>query len=599
MARRLPQEPPPPLYFSHVYRLLYWTRPPPFYNQLDPKHPSHPRNRAHPRPTQPDTQPPINAGDMEKKGAPRSNTLELGLEESEDEEDSVKINTAKNATRTRPAMKQERHTDVRKGGYPTFSGHGVNAPGRNVPAGDIEHVGDRVGFVSEEGQRVRQQHYSSTQPLSVKPRIKDDRLPEESLSKSQQQKTKLAPLDIPRNDPVKSASLRLPPKRSSTRDSTMVPEHSQNRTSSVKILPKPSTRRQTGHALTPIGEEPSSAVTTKSDLRRSIQAAATDLGPHFPLPPWRSESSDSATDVTAKPSDRSIKARRESSVDSLSGAAPWAALARDPKAPMMDPLPTSPIRVVRKTPRTSTTPSSRAPKSPRVAQLTQDTQPRPPSRSSELASPTTPKVKRSTQDQTVPKRATMLRPSLAPDSRSPKTATARTERVAQGVRFKLNSPQAETPSTGELTESTVMPGIASPKSGLRIPGTNFTLPLPFAVPGTPRPRRHSSVDSATSDFSAARPESMASTVSLSDSEVDRPGLVARVSSGDIDPLAIRRSSDERAGLPRRKDSSSSLTAAPRNAAARPRSFATLGGSYLDGGAEREKEGRRYPSIDPT
>lgn len=594
MARRLPAVPPPPLYFSKAYRLLYWTRPPIFYNQLNLKHPAHPAHQSQGEGTEVSSS--KESQDVEKQQIPRSNALEIGLAESDDEvDDWVVLNTAQNAMRTRPSIRYSNHTDVRKGGYPTFSGHGVNAPGRNVPAGELEVSGDKVAFVSEDGRKV---HDLRELRADVGGLLEPAGSQKSRSTKAQQQRSKLAPLHMPNQRVTQTAPLRLPPKRTATRDSMTQPSSREPASSRTTRISK---RSEAGPSLTPIGEEPSSALTSKSELRRSTQAAAVDLGPHFPLPPSRSQSADSASRSDLQPEDDKVqtrKARRESSAGNLSQSGRWAALARDPASTPVHPLPISPLRLMTTSARSSkadTDTSKMPPKSPRLAQIKAEEAQDPSPRSQTIPrSPRDPNPSGPVNQSA--KRATTLRPSLAPDSRSPNATDAHTERVSQGVRFQLDSPVASTPSTGTLTASTITPGLPSPKSGLRIPGTNFTLPLPFAVPGTPRPDPRVSIDSTDSEFSAARPESTASCTSFASQDMNRPGMVARESSGDIDPVGAigRRESNERAGLPRRGEN----TAAHRDRALRPNSFAVLGGSYLDGGgSEDQKERRRISSID--
>ena len=102
-------------------------------------------------------------------------------------------------------------------------------------------------------------------------------------------------------------------------------------------------------------------------------------------------------------------------------------------------------------------------------------------------------------------------------------------------------------------------------------------------------------DESTSDSEGdyARPESFASVSTIDSSEEylrpERPDMPARSSSDDIDPVEGRRGSDDRAGLPRGKRNSVKDS--------RPKSVMTLGGGYLDGGYELDKQQRRHSSID--
>ena len=580
LGRGLPKSPPPPLYFSKMVRLLYWKRPPAFYAQLDPRDPSYPNNpHARHRRQQP---PP----DVEKQ-LPPSNAQEIGLKATDDEEDVDDGRPARpkdyggreRQVRTRPAKEDSAHTDVSQGGYPTFSGHAVNAPGRNVPAGHVDEERGDVRFVSEEAQRIRDMQEQQTRLVSRLHSQRDRQA--QTVSVEQRRKGrgrgKPAPLDT-----SSISALRRPPARANTRESTLPVSSTRSELGDSSLSRSNSkSRHRATDTLTPIGkgDEPASAMTTRSALRKSLQAAASDLGPRFPLPPG----SGHGEGVDQMPLARSgLRARRESSVDSLAGDAPWASLAWGQAASAKRDTPEALHRA-------ASVKSAQAAIHGANGGTGSDERGNP--------SPESPGVTTARERRPAARPLTMLRSSLAPDRRSPTTTEARTERVSRGVRFDLTSPKAYSPSV--MTGSTATPdGMTSPRTGFRLPGTSFTIPLPFSAQSTPRTYRKDSVDStATADsaFSAARSESDASTASPgSASSVERPDMPARASSDDIDPERIRRSSDKRAGPPRRDPGSVRGD--------RPMSMAVLGGGYLDGGDDTTRQRvqrRRFSSIDST
>ena len=582
LGRGLPKRPAPPLYFSKMMRLLYWTRPPAFYAQLDPRDPFYPDN---PHARHRHQQPPPDA----EKQLPPSNALEIGLEATDDEEGVDDERPARRGTydgserqvRTRPAKEDSAHTDVSQGGYPTFSGHAVNAPGRNVPAGHIDVDRSDVRFVSEEAQRIQDMQEQQTRLVSKLQSQPGG--PARTISVEQRRRdqgrgkfTKPAPLDT-----SSISALRRPPARANTRESALSASSTRSESGDSSLRSNSKPRHRATDTLTPIGEgdEPTSAMTTRSELRKSLQAAANDLGPRFPLPPGRGH----GEGVDHMPLARSgSRARRESSVDSLAGDAPWASLAWGQAASAEGDTPKALHRA-------ASAKSAQAANHGANGGTGSDERPHPP--------PESPGVTTVPERRPAARPLTMLRSSLAPDRRSPTTTEARTERVSRGVRFDLTSPKAYSPSV--MTGSTATPdGMTSPRTGFRLPGTSFTIPLPFSAQSTPRTYRKDSVDStATADsaFSAARSESVASTASPgSASSVERPDMPARASSDDIDPERIRRSSDEGAGLPRRDRGSVR--------GGRPMSMAVLGGGYLDGGDDMTRQRvqrRRFSSIDST
>jgi hypothetical protein len=454
-----------------------------------------------------------------------------------------------------------------------------------VPAGYIDDARGDVRFVSEEAQRIRHMQERQAGLVSrgesrsgkTAKTASSMRRPDEPGRHERRLGKGATPTPF---DTSAISALRRPPARTNWRDSAtstslFQPDHA------LQGLPRPGNKNRPGAtgALTPIseGDEPALASTSRSDLRRSVQAAASDLGPHFPLPPSRLQA-DNLTETRQTRHD--LRARRESSVDSMAGDAPWTSLAWDTAVPARDMAPRSAISV----------PSANSP----------GRGPKDPTRVDErgLRSPRTTSTNSVKTQKSAARPLTMLRSSMAPNIRSPTTAEARDERVSRGVRFDLALPELYSPSV--LTGSTASLSIVtSPKSGFRVPGTSFTVPIPFSGPSTPRTGRNDSTDSTAtvdSSFSPARPESLASTASLSSTfSFERQDMAAGDLSDDVGHRGVRRTPDERAGLPRRDS-------ATETHGRRPMSVAVLGGGYLDGGDEvllQKNQRRRYSSVDSS
>ncbi|WVF70721.1 hypothetical protein IAT40_005514 [Kwoniella sp. CBS 6097] len=133
LGRNLPKTPPPPLYFNHSTRLLYFTRPPACYNRILRKI-SAPQNVKK------------NGEELEVE-LPPSNVKTIGLDEDEleaheapeDHKKAARYDEEKRVGQPQPPSSRGLvHTDVRQGGYPTFSGGGLTDPGRQVPIGYLE-----------------------------------------------------------------------------------------------------------------------------------------------------------------------------------------------------------------------------------------------------------------------------------------------------------------------------------------------------------------------------------------------------------------------------------------------------------------------------
>ncbi|KAK4686159.1 hypothetical protein P7C73_g3970, partial [Tremellales sp. Uapishka_1] len=421
--RRMPRSPPPALYFNLSQRLLYFTPLPECYLQLFQKSSPDPGN---------DT--PV----------PPSNAQEIGLDEEE------KIEGPPSLPQHLPEL------DIRRGGYPTFSGGSVADPTSQVPKGVVET--DKRGM----------------------------------------------PIRFAREDGQGAGKLRRQNRRPVERESPLSPREA----SLARSKPPPLTKK----ASPPKPSE-------KPDYRQSPMAAATDLGPHFPLPPGRPAS----TLACAK------QARRESIATSAGSTRGPAVLSTGPKSP-------NPARI-------------RSDAGDKRISVSQSVTP------TKLTLP--------------PKRRQTVAVSVGHGSKSStdadaKSTTNKSQTVkSKGVRFDL-SPIS--------SPDTVRDSIASPpRSGFRIPGIGL-IPLPFSAPSTPIARPESDLIVREShlelDGDSARPESFASVSTTGSSDTFQS-----------EPVEITGLSEDKAALPRsrlRGGSGSTISVS------RPKSEAVvLGGKYLD------------------
>ena len=544
----MPPSPAPPLYYNLSQRLLY-TRPlPPCYAQLFALPPE-----AHPDP---------------EDGLPASNAREIGMDEVDADE---KPDENKDPGRDRGGRMAVEH-DVRRGGYPTFSGGGLTDERAQVPTGVIERGSDGriLRFLGEDGGGVgprtgtRTGMTTGTRRQGVPQAPPQDQnqtrgpgqdrrgtasTKRDGVTKAQARKSLLQPLAIPGGRPNQSQGQ---PAVVRTRDAG-----SNGARQVLPVLPRVKQPRR-ADPLTPIFEESVPAARpapTRVLAAPAERSSIASLPPQFPLPPTR--------------------AKRESSASAIPTAShlpipPNRGLPPPSQGPLPLPLPEDPPL------------PARADTVTLEAERDGGALPDPPA---PLASPQPlrPTVRHSTSEPTAH--------SLAPPRTSPDPKVTVKPR---GVRFDLSptrlSPASPTPPT--------------PRSGLRIPGTSFHLPIPFSTRSTPRRHSIASMTSVSSGGTgtdtdtdtdtdtegeirtarreAARPESFASVSStgsaIFDGVADRPGMPARESS------ETRALGEEKAGLPRYGGSG------------RPQSAAVLGGGYLDGG--RESRHRSPDALTP-
>ncbi|OCF45280.1 hypothetical protein I317_00802 [Kwoniella heveanensis CBS 569] len=166
LGRNLRKSPPPPLFFNHSTRLLFFTPDPACYNQLL-------RKISAPQKV-------LKNGEELELGRtglpPSSEAKSIGLDDDDEHEhedgaaldydnaaaifdDEEKTVQHEHGQAQRsidnqplPLPRAPAHTDVRQGGYPTFSGGGLTDPGRQVPTGYLEKGKDGrlIKFIRED-----------------------------------------------------------------------------------------------------------------------------------------------------------------------------------------------------------------------------------------------------------------------------------------------------------------------------------------------------------------------------------------------------------------------------------------------------------------
>ena len=303
LGRRLPKNPPPPLYFSLATRPLFWTAPPTFYRQIT--HPNH-------HETENAEQDAGSRIDDEEKKQTMSNNSSAYSGMADDVESLIEpVPPMPDTPQLRQMGLVKVEHDVRKGGYPTFSGGSVNQPGRQVPAGVIEQssTGEVIRYLGANGQAAVQPVMSDasaqqdqTGPLAIPAEMRKARQSRSARSarqSSQIQKHPFAATSIREGDAGtvdnngENQSRR--PEPNPSRKSARIPPPQQ-------LPTPPKARRQT--MLNPIDEqsatkftsEQSNVSTSKKSLQRvpsdrasqrSFNMAASTIGPQFPLPPAR------------------------------------------------------------------------------------------------------------------------------------------------------------------------------------------------------------------------------------------------------------------------------------------------------------------------
>ncbi|WWD05571.1 hypothetical protein V865_003652 [Kwoniella europaea PYCC6329] len=177
LGRKLPKSPCPPLHFNISTRVMYFSPPPKCYDPITK--PQKQTDRI--------SDPELQDSASEGKQLPSSNVKSLGLDEEEEEFEKISIRseegfslpiesqyrkrvpTDTSQIEARNGNDHNHHTDVTKGGYPTFSGGGLTDPSSQVPLGFIERTKDgrKIEFINtnaESGQPTHRKRRSDLPP---------------------------------------------------------------------------------------------------------------------------------------------------------------------------------------------------------------------------------------------------------------------------------------------------------------------------------------------------------------------------------------------------------------------------------------------------
>jgi hypothetical protein len=529
---------------------------------------------------------------------PESNARHLGLDETEVEYDEgnweMVTDDANRSRRVPGAMGLLPEQDVRQGGYPTFSGGRMTDPGSQVPTGVLEQGSDgrAMSVMREDGDGVGRPHQATPR----RPRRKASPPMIEVPGRYQQAMTR--PLPAVGEDALGSAQLEKLP-------------HAADLDIARPLAGRPASSM-------PLGQ---------SELHRSTSLSTTDLAPRFPLPPSRANTKIAHREsvVAAKLPEppegmlpREALSPRRSVVSSAITQFPAppkrpGTTHRSPTTPHLRVTPNTPgespltphlnaqaqratvVRLPMAQARPWSSLSTRAKSRGEQAQSPplHSNLRAPTSSEEQTATMTVPASKISPLHRSASARAahqpirasvqTPIRPALsvtvdpAPAMilpalknstlhRSASSLTAVSSRKDRGVRFDLGPVPEDSQDSQPEAAHSLASLTSPPRTGLRIPGTSFHLPIP-SFPSTPRPPRRASMSSLEDE---ARPESFISTSS------DRSGsstweqsslkYLSRETRGSV--------SDEKAGLP-----------------PRPKTVMVLGGAYLSGGSEVEDRQR--------
>lgn len=527
---------------------------------------------------------------------PESNARHLGLDGTEDDDDEGNwemVTEDPNRSRRVPgATGLLPEQDVRQGGYPTFSGGRMTDPGSQVPTGVLEQGTDgrAIRFMREDGDGVgrpqqapprRPRRKASPPMIEVPGRYQETMtmaLPaaeDDMLGPAQQGKLpRAADLDAARpltGRPASSMPLRQSELHRSTSVSTtdlaprfpLPPSRANvkvaNRESFVAgKLPEPPEGMLHREALSPRRTVASPVVTQfpAPPKRPDRRATGSPTMPHLRVTPNTPGESPLTPHLNAQAQKATVVRLP------MAQARPWSSLSTRAKSRLeseQDPSPPLPSNRQGPTSSAEQTASMTVPAS-KISSLHRSASARAahqPTRGS-VQTPMRPGL-----SVTVDPTPAMILPALKNSTlhRSASTLTAVPSRKDRGVRFDLG-PVPEDSQDSEPGAAHSSPSLTSPpRTGFRIPGTSFHLPIP-SFPSTPRPPRRASLSSLEDE---ARPESFISTSS------DRSGG-SEGEQSSLKYLARERGSvsDEKAGLPRR-----------------PKTVMVLGGDYLSGGSEEK------------
>lgn len=551
-------------------RLLFWTSLPPCYHQLSEQQ--------------------VNEEKTEGENAehPHLNAHEIRLDE-EDEEKAV-------GTETHPWQRPQgpvapiplpdsgarpAYQDVARGGYPTFSGGGLTDAGRQVPSGILERAKDGrlTKFISENGEEVgkpglpNDERYRKERMIAKKARMGHSRRQkgeEQSLDQNDF-RDQLPPMNHSKRVPVPMMNCEKVQRDASARDKE-VRESSKrlalSRSRSVQNLGLQIVDKVQKLLVAESSMQNDSLDPKRQSNLSSISglSATENLGLQFPLPPDGQALGKSHTELNLLP--RALELAEESTValPLKRGIGPMRGLA----------LPKShrdKARAHKGNNRQNLKTNSKVDEEPPASA--------PPLSPAPSLSKTflTPKVPQRKRAMTLNPHLNLQQPprsSLAAVLRTNSARSAKSSRLARGVRFvdkvEEKSPFPPiiegTPITADSHNLGEEDSEDDSEVEEELEVTNFRLPLPTV---------------GASKKEVARPESFTSPTietdkvsSSFDLEIDNEGSVVGTQRGDNNRLVgdnshDRRRLNEKAGLPTR--------------ASRPKTVAILGGIYLDGRRE--------------
>ncbi|OWZ55515.1 hypothetical protein J010_01599 [Cryptococcus neoformans] len=569
LSRNLPKLPPPPLLFNLSQRLLFWTSLPPCYYQLSEQQ--------------------VNEEKTEGENAehPHLNAHEIRLDE-EDEEKAV-------GTETHPWQRPQgpvapiplpdsgarpAYQDVARGGYPTFSGGGLTDAGRQVPSGILERAKDGrlTKFISENGEEVGKpglpnaERYRQERMIAKKARMGHSRRQkgeEQSLDQNDF-RDQLPPMNHSKRVPVPMMNCEKVQRDASARDKE-VRESSKrlalSRSRSVQNLGLQVVDKVQKLLVAESSMQNDSLDPKRQSNLSSISglSATENLGLQFPLPPDRQALGKSHTELNLLP--RALELAEESTValPLKRGIGPMRGLA----------LPKShrdKARAYKSNNRQNLKTNSKVDEEPPASA--------PPLSPAPSLSKTflTPKVPQRKRAMTLNPHLNLQQPprsSVAAVLRTNSARSAKSSRLARGVRFmdkveeKSPTPIIEgTPITADSHNLGEEDSEDDSEVEEELEVTNFRLPLPTVGASKKEVARPESSTSPTIETDKAS--------SSFDLEIDNEGSVVGTQRGYSNRLVgdnshDRRRLNEKAGLPTR--------------ASRPKTVAILGGIYLDGRRE--------------
>ncbi|WVQ65067.1 uncharacterized protein L199_003237 [Kwoniella botswanensis] len=341
LGRKLPKSPSPPLYFNLSTRVMYFRPPPPCYNPITKPH----------KQTERILDPELQGSASEDKLLPSSNAKSLGLDEDEEEFDKISIRSEegfslpiesqyRKRAPTDPSQIEARngddhnhHTDVTKGGYPTFSGGGLTDPSSQVPLGFIERTKDgrKIEFINTNAESGRSDHQKRRSDLPPRGQSRKKAMTIDNSPQLHDKLVHLGSISRPRVDSVDTLTL-ISKSKNKNRDEYMrsgesgleeAAKHARMRKSTLSPmtfgplpsslpfdkpesmpLPVPDAMAQTNHDKASRmnmdlkrSDSKSSTIgygMSNSEKRRqstsSYLSATLEMGPRFPFPPSRQTS---------------------------------------------------------------------------------------------------------------------------------------------------------------------------------------------------------------------------------------------------------------------------------------------------------------------